>query len=304
MSRVRRFAFGLLVSAFGTVASPAFAVGEGRIHGTITGEDGRPLSGVAILVTTPERTNFELEETTDAKGAYALTIRDASLVYTYRFSKPGYQTLEHVEKIPMHTNSKRDFTLKTERAVGAATGVFNEGAVAAQAKDYTTAEAKFKEAVALDPALAAGWSALAAIYLEQGKSADAAAMADKAVELAPEVARHQHLRYEAWRLAGNAEKAAEAKAAFESLDPKGMVIPLVNQGIEAFNQGDIAAATKALEQAIALDDTNIKGLFTLGLCYVNANDPEKAKATFQRYLDLAPADDPDMATAKEMVSYL
>lgn len=304
MSRTRILAFGLLVAALAGAASPSLAVGEGRILGTVVGEDGQPLSGVVILVTTPERETFQLEETTDAKGAYALTIRDASLVYTYRFSKPGYQTLEHVERIPMHTNSKRDFTLKAERASGAATGVFNEGAIAAQAKDYATAEAKFKEAVALDPALAAGWSALAAIYLEQEKFADAAAMADKATELAPGVARNQHLRYEAWRLVGNAEKAAEAKAAFEKLDPKGMVIPLVNEGIEAFNNGDIPAATRALEQAIALDDTNIKGLFTLGLCYVNANEPAKAKAAFQRYLELAPADDADMATAKEMVAYL
>lgn len=304
MSRARTLAFGLLVSAVGGLAPATFAVGEGRIHGTISDEEGNPLSGVTIQVTTPERPTFELEDSTDAKGAYAFTIRDASLIYTYRFSKSGYQTLEHVERIPLHTNTKRDFTLKTERAGGAATAVFNEGAVAAQARDYVTAEAKFKEAVAVDPALAPGWSALAAIYLEQGKAAEAAAMADKAVELAPDVARNQHLRYEAWRLAGNAEKAAEAKAAFEKLDPKGMVIPLVNQGIEAFNQGDIPAATKALEQAIALDDTNIKGLFTLGLCYVNAGNSAKAKETFEKYLALAPADDPDMATAKEMLAYL
>lgn len=300
---------GALVASLVGLAEPVLALGEGRISGVVSDENGNPLAGVSILVTTPERSTFKQEGTTDGKGSYALTIKDATLIYTFHFSKEGYQAFEHVERIQMRSNTQRNFTLKSAaaaaaEAAGSATGIFNQGAEAAQSKDYATAEAKFKEALALDPALAPGWSALASIYIDQGKFAEAAAMADKAVELAPGVARNQRLRYEAWRLAGDAEKAAEAMAAFESLDPKGMVISLVNQGIEAFNQGDIPAATKALEQAVAFDGSNLKGLFTLGLCYVNANESAKAKEVFQKFVDQAPADDSDLPTAKEMLSYL
>lgn len=306
---------GVVVSVVGALAAPSvsFAVGQGRIFGVVSDEKGTPVAGVVVTVTTTELEKFKVETTTDDKGKYAFTLKDATLTYNFTLTKPGFQTLEHREKIPLHSNTQRNLTIKSEAAsaaeaqaasAGTAAGVFNEGATAAQAGDYPTAIAKFQEALVIDPNLAPAYGALAAIYLEQSKFAESAEMADKAVALAPGNARSQRIRYEAHRTLGNTEKAAEAKAALETLDPKGAVISLVNQGIEAFNAGDIPKATAALEEAVTLDDKNVKGLFTLGLCYVNAGDSAKAKATFEKYLAVAPADDADLATAKEMLSYL
>lgn len=310
----RRFARGAAALVIGLLApSIALAVGQGRIHGKVLDEDGNPLAGVTITVTTPQLTTLELETTTDDKGRYAFTLKDATLTYDYRLEKEGYPALVVTKKIGINSNVEFDFTLPSAAAAaaeakaaaaGTATGVFNEGATAAQAGDYATALTKFREAVELEPTLAPGWAALAAIYLDQGKFAEAGAAADKAVELAPNDPRHQRYRYEAWRQAGDAAKAAEAKEALAKLDPSSMVIPLVNQGVEAFNAGDIPKATSFLEEAVGIDDTNIKALFTLGLCYVNAGDTVKAKETFEKYIALAPADDPDMTTAKEMLAYL
>jgi Tfp pilus assembly protein PilF len=307
-------AAGLVALLFlGLAPGAARGVVQGRILGTVSDETGAPLPGVTIVVTTDALDSFRHETTTDERGGYAITLKDATLTYKYVLSKEGYESATFDAKIAMNTNSRRDVTLRsaaaaaadaTAAAAGTATGIFNEGALAAQAGDYPTAIAKFQEAVALDPALAPGWAALATIFIEQHKYAEAAAMADKAVALAPDQARNLRLRYEAWRLAGDAAKAAEAQAALERLDPKGMVVPLVNQGIEAFNAGDIAKATAALEEALTHEPTNVKALYTLALCYVNAGDTAKAKATFERYLAVAPPDDPDLATAKEMISYL
>lgn len=296
--------FGLALGA----AGPSWGVSQARLSGKVTDAAGEPLGGVTIVVTAEEVSSYRLEEATTSKGAYAVTVNDSALLYTFRFTKDGYQPLEHMERLAAGASMKRDFVLQdvsaAQAAASTATSVFNQGAVAAAAKDFATAEAKFREAVELDPKLAPGWAALAEIYLQQSRVAEAAAMADKAVEVDPTRAASLRLRYEAWRQAGDPAKAAEAEAALAALDPKGMVIVLLNQGIEAFNASDIATATTALEQAIALDPTNVKGLFTLGLCYVSAGESAKAKDTFTKYLEVAPADDPDLATAKEMLEYL
>ena len=41
-------------------------------------EQGRPVAGVKITVTLPDVGSFRVEETTDGKGNYALTLLDAT----------------------------------------------------------------------------------------------------------------------------------------------------------------------------------------------------------------------------------
>jgi Tfp pilus assembly protein PilF len=70
-----------------------------------------------------------------------------------------------------------------------------------------------------------------------------------------------------------------------------------------FNAGNMAGAQQALEQALQADPDLPKAHYTLGLAYANTGDSAKAKEHLQRFLELAP-DDPDAATAKEMLDYL
>ena len=53
------FAAGAAVTL--ALASPAAALNQARIHGTITDENKKPLEGVDVLVTCPEITTIRLE---------------------------------------------------------------------------------------------------------------------------------------------------------------------------------------------------------------------------------------------------
>jgi Flp pilus assembly protein TadD len=77
----------------------------------------------------------------------------------------------------------------------------------------------------------------------------------------------------------------------------------LRDGINFFNEGSNAEATKAVETAVALDPDNPQAYHQLGLCYSSAGENSKAKAAFEKFLELAP-DHPEAASAMEMLKYL
>ena len=107
-------AWTLAAAALG--AGALFAVAQARLHGTVKDEQGRPVAGVKITVTLPTVASFKVEETTDERGNYAITLIDATRTYTYRFEKEGFQTMEQSFKVPINSNEKRDFQIVTLEA--------------------------------------------------------------------------------------------------------------------------------------------------------------------------------------------
>lgn len=181
--------------------------------------------------------------------------------------------------------------------------VFNEGAQAAQRGDIETARARFEEALTIDPELAPAYAALANIYLRTEEYDKAIEAAQKAREIDPGDTAVLRYEYEAYRLKGDQAKAQELFAQLSAADPEGTGEALFDRGVQLFNQGDMPAARQAFEQALAVDPDRAKAHYMLGLACANSGDNAKAREHFQRFLELAP-DDPDAATAKEMLDYL
>ena len=91
-----------------------------------------------------------------------------------------------------------------------AIAAFNAGVTAFKAKDYATAEAKFKEAVGYDPNLRQAWEALSAVELELGHDQEAAEAAEKAIALGSTDESVLTARWQAYRNLKDEAKAAEA----------------------------------------------------------------------------------------------
>ncbi|MEO8274670.1 MAG: tetratricopeptide repeat protein [Thermoanaerobaculia bacterium] len=321
MNRARRLAVGVILATIGA-GSSAWALNQARLYGTITDENGKPVTDVKIEVLCPSVPSFHLNGSSDSQGEWAITIIDATRPYNYKFSKEGYQTQQQDLKIGIGANQRKDFQMLSEaearkRGGGTAEQVpqeltpqekaviaFNEGAEASQMGDTATATQKMIEASTLDPTLTVAFSALANFLHLSKDEAGAAAAAEKALALDPRDARALRVAVEANTALGNKEKAKAASAVLAEVDPKSGAIDLFNQGVREYNAGTMPAALKLFEQSLAADPTYAKTHYMLGMCYISQGENAKAKEHLQSFVAAAAADDPDLATAKEMLSYL
>ena len=302
------------------ISSAALALNQARLYGTISDETGKPVPGVLITVTCPSVASFKLETTSDDRGNWAVTLIDATKSYNYKYEKPGFQTMQQDLKVPIGSNDRRDFTMLSEaeaRKRGMVESVpqeatpeekaivaFNEGAEASQMGDFVTARKKMIEASTLNPQLTVAFSALAGFLHTEKDYAGAVANAEKALALDPRDARALRVAVEANTALGNSAKAKAASAALAAVDPKAGALDLFNQGVREYNAGTMLAALKLFEQALAADPTYGRTHYMLGMCYIGQGENAKAKQHLESFIAVAAADDPDAATAKEMLGYL
>lgn len=320
MTKFRRsfWIFAFAATAWG-MSSAASALNQARLFGTITDETGKAVAGVQITVVCKDVATFKLESKTDAKGNWAVTLIDATKTYNYKYEKPGFQTLQQDLKVGIGSNDRRDFQMLSEAearkrgmvetpqeltAEDKAVIAFNEGAEASQMGDVATAKQKMIEASTLNPQLEVAFSALAGFLHMEKDYAGAVTAADKALALDPKDARALRVAVEANTALGNTAKAKEASTALAAVDPKAGAIDLFNQGVREYNSGSMPAALKLFEQALAADPTYGKTHYMLGMCYISQGDNAKARQHLESYIAVAPADDADAATAKEMLAYL
>jgi Tfp pilus assembly protein PilF len=319
--RARRTALWLTLGTIvATVcATSALALSQARLYGTITDENKKPLEGVAITVTCPEVASIRIETKTDAKGNWAVTLIDATKSHHYLFVKEGYQLMETDLKIPIGANERRNFSMPSLASLGAtgqgsqpekptaadlAIEIFNQGAEASQMGDTVTAKKKMQEALATDPNLLPAHSALALMYLTDKQYAEAAAEAEKVLAVEPKNERAVRIAVDAYKALGNKEKQAAYAAVLSTLDPKAGAIDTFNQGVVAYNAGDMSKARGFFEQSATANPEYPKVFYMLGMCYVSEGNNAKAKQAIETFISKADSDDPDLATAKEMLAYL
>lgn len=193
--------------------------------------------------------------------------------------------------------------LEVDSGSAVAARIFNQAVAATKAHDYDTAAEGFERAHELDPSIHQALLALAQIHYAKGEFEPAIERAEGYLEHDQGHARAHIVRYESYRKLGNQEAADRAFAELEAASPDGAAEVFLNDGINAFNDGSTQEAIEAVETSIALDPTNAKAYHQLGLCYTSAGNNTKARAAFEKFLELAP-DDPEAQTVREMMAYL
>jgi len=295
------------------LAVAVFAQAQAHAHGTVTDENGKPVPGVKITVTEPEISSFKLNVTTNANGEYSLIIADATKVYTFTLEKDGYQTAKEQVKLPILSNTEKNFKIlsaaaarkRIEKTGGGdpAVAAYNAGVEKAKNGDLDGAAAKFKEALQHDSKLEPAYRGLATISYNQKKYQDAANYAAKAIALNPQDSDALNTRYESFKALGDKDKAAKAYEDLKAVNPQLAAGANFDKAANLYNAGKVGEARELLKQVVVDDPNNAKAHYLLGLCYVNDNNKDKAKQELEKFISLAP-NDPDVATAKEMIKYL
>jgi tetratricopeptide (TPR) repeat protein len=261
-----RIAVFLITLAIVALSVPETAAQAARVSLVVMDVDGKPIEGVTITVTNPAKESDEIIKVTNKKGKVTITHLDSFPTYTYKFEKEGYQILT-TQVHPDYTETSRlEFTLrpqKVEVAAGVqqkdskgnrALAAFNEGAEAQKGGDLQLAEKKFRQAAELEPTMAEPHIALAVVAHQKGDYAAAAAEAELALAINPSNEQALNLRYDAYRMLGDAKKTAVAAEALRQSDSfSGASIAVFNEGLVAYRGGDTEAAAEKFRQAVELD---------------------------------------------------
>lgn len=295
----------LLAVALAAAAGSAFAQSMARMAGTVVDTEGNPIEGVTVTAISPELSSYQSVKTTNRKGTFTLAFPDAAIPYLLTFEKQGLATLELPVQVSTGETMRQTFTLLTTEQVdgqqgqaggaGPAPGqrvsrvveVFNEGVEAQKLGDLETAAAKYREAAELDSDLAAPRTALASVALLQEDWETAAAEAEAAIALDPGDVRALQIRYDAYRKAGNEEKAEEAADALREVGDLGEAAKrLYNEAVDAYNTGNIAEAQSKFQQVTELDPELVPAYTALARISLQQGSPtaaaEAAKAATDR----------------------
>jgi tetratricopeptide (TPR) repeat protein len=299
MSTKRRTIVLLLVLIW-IVPGLAFAARKARVIGKLIDPDGKAIAGVSVTATSPDLPKFREIRTTDKKGVFILDFEQVGVAYQYRFEKVGYQLLEVQQKWDLEGTEHFEWTMQLGSTAAAADApiasasqpavlAYNAGVGALKAKDYATAEAKFKEAVGHDPNLRQGWGALSSAQLELGRHQEAAAAAEKAIALGSTDEAVFMARWQAYKNLGDEAKAAEALKDLEATGRRAEEAKrLHNEAVALVKAGDDACAFAKFQEALALDPNLQESLIGLGTAGVKLGRNAEASAAAETILKADP----------------
>jgi tetratricopeptide (TPR) repeat protein len=320
MTSIRRAALAAFVMAL-AFSGALLAAGEGRIIATITDDKGAPVEGAKVTLTRTG-TAYKIEKVSDKKGQVMLLVLDATQEYQLHIEKAGYGPYDGPVKPKVSDTMRLSFTLPAVAPQAAASDgpkelsgadqavlAYNEGVTALKSGNVAAALTSLEKAASLNPKLPEAQVALAEAYLDQKRYGDALAAADRFLAMRPGDAEGLRARYDALKGAGDNEKARQALDALAAADPKNgeAAVRYFNEGAEKARTGNLEDAAVFFEKVVQIAPTDpkfAKAHYVLGLTYAK-DDAKKAQAKEQlnAFLQMAP-NDPDAATAKEMLAYL
>jgi tetratricopeptide (TPR) repeat protein len=298
----RSIVFILCVAALVGITDDAAAQAGGRISGKVEDQAGNPIEGVRVTAFSPDMESFKVEKTTDKKGKFVLAFTDSTASYVVELKKDGYQTIvAPINPVPGQTRlveyvllpAVGDEQVAAERAAlsgaGRAILVYNEGVEAQRAGDLELAARKFNEAASINPELAAAHTSLAVVAHMRGDYPAAAEEAEQALAIDPNDARAMQIRYDAYRLAGNKEKAREAEQALKELGGASDAAKRIfNEGADAYNAGDLATAISKFRQAADLDPSLVQARLVLAKILFSQGSLAEALARAEEVVALEP----------------
>ena len=242
----------------------------GMLRGTVADEEGNPIKGVSITVTSEELGSYRQTISTNKKGKFTLRFQPNQFQYEFEllFEAPGYQSF----KQPIMPSFKEDLEFVMEPAAAeaaqsmgdlgavisgstnSAIEAFNDGLTAQQEGDLETAKAKFEAALAEDPSLGPGQVALAQVLLDLKNYEGALAAADKALELPITRADALQVKFQALRGLGRDSEADAILAELQSAEEAEIAATRVyNEGGKAFQAGDKETALAKFQEAARLN---------------------------------------------------
>jgi Tfp pilus assembly protein PilF len=285
------------------VPTLVFADDQGRLIGKIVDPDGKPLKGVVVTITSPDIPKFHDTETTNKRGLFTVRFDTVDVTYKYRFDKAGYQSMQVEQVWHLIGSQLYEWTMQPGKSAGGtnlapvstsepAIEAFNAGVTAYKAKDYATAEAKFKEAIGHDSKLRQAWEGLTTTELALGHDTETAEAAEKAIALG---STDQPVLMARWQAYRDLKEDAKAAAALQDLQKVGQQTEEAkkfhNEGVELLNAKDYEGAVTKFQDALKLDPNLLEAQVGLATAALESNHYAEAATAAEAILKAKPKDE-------------
>ena len=311
-----RSGFFLIVVLVGllTAAAPAFAQrGSARMQGRVTDEAGTPIAGVTVVAFNPDLVPSTFTDTTNDNGRWAIMGLKANDVWDFTFTKEGFS--DYVTSIAVRgqrANSNMDVMLEPiaddagTGSVGAGSPgaeLFTEGFAAMEAGDPVTAAAKYEEFLALNPDSHLVYGNLGNAYRDADDPEKARAAYQKLLDAEPDNAMANSSLGELLVETGEIQQAIPYFETVLSMTPDDPAV-YYNVAELYFSQREMERAIRYYNRALEVDPAYLSAYAQLGFAQVNVGDIAAAIVAFEKYVEIAPEDDPQLPVIKDVLAAL
>ncbi len=279
--------------------------GMGRVAGKVVDEGGKPVSEVTIKATLPRAGNRGPEGKSNAKGEWAIG-GIASGDWAVDFVKDGYETRSITVSVtqgsrlpPMEIRLTKaaaavpEPNVEIQQQLTQAAALMNSKQFAQARAIYEALAAKYPEVKQFRPLIARSY------YGEGNK--------DAAIEHLRKALAQDPGNVEITLLLGNTlmeqGQAEEARQMLASIDEAKVADPAIflNAGIALLNDKKTADAVPWFDKAVTRFPTHADAYYYRGISYLSLGKTAEAKADLEKYISIAPADAPEVATARKIL---
>ena len=282
--------------------------GVGRVGGRVVDEaDGKPIAGVTVKAMLPRSDNRGPETKSNARGEWAVG-GIAGGDWALDFSKDGYET-KSISVTVMESSRLPPMKIELRKAVKTTAPTeeirlkLTEAAALMNNKQFAQARAIYEELTAKYPEVKQFRPLIARSYYGEG---------DKKAAIV-------HLRQALTQDPGNIEvmlllantlmedkQPEEARKVLASIDESKITDPivLINAGIALLNDKKTEEALPWFDKAVTRFPAYPDGYYYRGISHLSLGKTAEAKADLEKYVSIAPADAPEVATAKKILETL
>ncbi len=301
----KRIAFFIFITIF--ISSSISVAQTRRLKLKVNGTDGKPIEGVKITLTSPEKDDYKKIVSTDKKGQTTFLLHMEIKNVNFLLEKEGYQNLQDSKELRRIRKSQealyyehsfilyRTDELSPEQKIQQyesaqkAHSFFNKGAELFQAEDFSGAAEQFKKAVETKPDFLEAYQNLAASYFRAELYQEAIEAAKKALEIKPDSAQTLKLISVAYSSLGDEKTALEYQDKLKGLpDAEFSPEEIFNMGVTAANEGRDEEAAEFFKRATETKPDFALAYYQLGVTYFRLKNMEGAKAALEKYLELEP----------------
>jgi Flp pilus assembly protein TadD len=302
---------GLVVFAVLIAGDHAFAQewrGMARVGGKVVDEaTGQAIEGVTVKAVMPRSQNRGPGDTkSNAKGEWAVGGL-ANGEWALDFIKEGYETRSITVPVS-ESGNRQPMEIKLKKKAAAPPDAnaeikarLTDAAAKMNAKQFAEARAIYEELSGKYPEVKQFRPLIARTYYGEGNKTAAIEQLRKASEQDPSNVEVRLLLGTTLMEVG---KGDEARQILASVDEAKITDPAVflNIGIGLINDKKHAEAVTWFDRVITRFPQHPDGYYYRGICYITLGKTAEAKADLEKYVSIAPADAPELATAKQILA--